>query len=149
MGHCLLETDDFLIRIPQQTIMRRIELLRDWGWSPETLQVLHDLLEGLDDPAPADQVADRLEIVPDLLPGITVSRWARMFQALIPETHADPRIGKKTSDAIPGSSSMIWRISERARAGLALFNDRDSAGLPKSMEKLFLFGTESAASPGE
>ena len=60
---------------------------------------------------------------------IPVEAWAKACLMLCPELYGEPRTSKKLSEAIPGSRSRMWRLGERARCGLGLWNCRDTHGL--------------------
>lgn len=115
-------------------ISRRLAELENWGWRGEALEAVRAALDDLPQEIPLEEIEDRLELLPELCPSITVGRWGVAFEILCPELYADPKESKKTSDAIPGSRSRLWRLSERARCGLALHHRQDSHGVAEPVQ---------------
>jgi len=128
------EVDHSDITVTRAELLNRMGQLKLWGWPVETYQVLDDLLEGLASSVTAEDFESSLEIVASLIPGLTCARWGIICEVLLPEIYADPRIGKKVSDSIPGSRSRLWRLAERARTGISLHHPKDSHGVQESVQ---------------
>lgn len=128
------EIDHAEITVSRADLMGRMKQLRRWGWQAETYQVLDDLVEGLPEMITAEDLESSLETVAAMIPHLTCARWGIVCEVLLPETYADPRLGKKVSDSIPGSRSRLWRLAERARTGISLHHPRDSHGVPEPVQ---------------
>ena len=117
-----------------EEISRRIAELENWGWRGEHLEAVQAALADLPAEIPLEEIEDRLELLPELCPSITVGRWGVAFEIICPELYLEPKASKKTSDAIPGSRSRLCRLSERARFGLALHHRQDSHGVAEPVQ---------------
>jgi hypothetical protein len=120
--------------VPAAEVAKRLDHVRLWLQDQEILDGMAVAMDELPDDVPLDELEDRLETIPDLVPRITVARWAMLCELVCPELYLDSPPSKKTSAAIPGSRSMLWRLSERARCGLALHHPRDSAGVDEPVQ---------------
>lgn len=129
--------EEDLRTIPSQVVQSRLADLSLWVQDSCLLEAVALLLEDLPDQVSLDDLDDRLETLPDLCPHMDRARWGLVFEIILPELYAEPKVSKKTSDAVPGSRSMQWRLSERARCGLALHHPRDSAGVQKAVQATF------------
>jgi len=129
------EVDHNTIMVGLEALGLRLDYLRRWGWGAHVYQVIADLLDGLPGEVPASEIEKRMEALPDLIPGLPVSRWAMICETMLPEIYKDPPAGKKNSGSIPGSRSRLWRLAERARTGLSLHHPRDSHGVEREAPK--------------
>lgn len=120
--------------VPAAEVAKRLDHVRLWVQDEEILDGLAVAMDELPDEVPLDDLEDRLETLPDLAPTITVARWALLCELVCPELYMDSPASKKTSAAIPGSRSMLWRLSERARTGRALQHPRDSHGVEEAKQ---------------
>jgi len=126
--------DSDLRTVPAAEVAKRLDHVRLWLQDQEILDGLAVAMDELPDDVPLDELEDRLEMIPELVPRITVARWAMLCELVCPELYVDSPPSKKTSAAIPGSRSMLWRLSERARCGLALHHPKDSAGVDEPVQ---------------
>jgi len=126
--------DSDLRTVPASEVAKRLDHVRLWLQDQEILDGLAVAMDELPDDVPLDELEDRLEMIPELVPRITVARWAMLCELVCPELYVDSPPSKKTSAAIPGSRSMLWRLSERARCGLALHHPKDSAGVDEPVQ---------------
>ena len=124
--------------LPAAEVAKRLNHVRVWVQDQDILDGLAVSMDELPDEVALDELEDRLETIPDLVPTITVARWALLCELVCPELYVDSPASKKTSAAIPGSRSMLWRLSERARTGRALQHPRDTHGV-EEVKQLELF----------
>lgn len=122
--------------VPAREILGRIDALAEYRWTGDLRQALLVAFDGLEGEVPVAELEERLENLPELVEGITASKWGQACEFICPEIYKEPRASKKSSAAISGSFSKIWRLSERARHGLSLSHPRDSHGVaePQQLE---------------
>jgi hypothetical protein len=120
--------------VPAAEVAKRLDHVRLWLQDQAILDGLAVAMDELPDEVFLTDLEDRLETIPDLVPRITVARWAMLCELVCPELYMDSPPSKKNSAAIPGSRSMLWRLSERARCGLALHHPKDSAGVDEPVQ---------------
>ena len=132
-----IDTPEPVILIPANELPRRLDQLGLWIRDPEILDALEILLDAVEDQISAEDLDARLETLPDLCPNLDRARWGLVFEHILPELYAEPKISKKISEAVPGTRSMQWRLSERARCGLALHHPRDTSGVQEPVQATF------------